>query len=100
MNDKLLAIRRSVSVRHWLGRLGGHSIDLAYHTGGIVLLLRDSVATLFSTPLRWSSTLDQNEPDWSYLFPSRIFNSTFHRDGPVAAIGLPTEIICRIAVYF
>ena len=59
MNDKLEAIRRSVSVRHWLERLGRRSLDLAYHTGGIVLLLRDTLVTLFTTPLRWYHTLDQ-----------------------------------------
>ena len=59
MNEKLETIRRSVSLRRWLVRLGSHSIELAQNTGGIVLLLRDSVATLFTTPLRWSSTIDQ-----------------------------------------
>ncbi len=59
MNEKLETIRHSVSLRRWLARLGSHSVELAHNTGGIVLLLRDSVATLFSTPLRWSSTIDQ-----------------------------------------
>lgn len=59
MKARLETLRRSVSVRLWLGRLGTRSMDLAYHTGGIVLLLRDAVSTLFSTPLRWRHTLDQ-----------------------------------------
>ena len=43
----------------WLARLGDRSMTLAYHAGGITLLLRDSVVTLFKTPLRWEHTLDQ-----------------------------------------
>lgn len=59
MNEKLEGIRRSVSLRLWLGRLGSQSLELAYHVGGIVLLFRDALRTLFNTPLRWKSTIDQ-----------------------------------------
>ncbi len=59
MDGKLEVLRRAVSIRLWLARLGGRSIDLAYHAGGIVLLFRDAVVTLFTTPLRWQHTLDQ-----------------------------------------
>lgn len=59
MNEKFEAIRRSVSLRLWLGRLGGQSLELAYNVGGIVLLFRDALVTLFNTPLRWKSTIDQ-----------------------------------------
>lgn len=59
MDAKFKTLRRAVSIRFWLGRLGEKSISLAYHAGGIVLLLRDSLVTLFSTPLRWQHTLDQ-----------------------------------------
>ena len=59
MRQRLEALRRSVSLRLWLGRFGTRSITLARDTGGIVLLLRDALNTLFSTPLRWRSTVDQ-----------------------------------------
>jgi phospholipid/cholesterol/gamma-HCH transport system permease protein len=52
-------LRRLVSIRIWLGRLGSKSLNLAYHGGGITLLFRDTVVTLFKTPLRWQATLDQ-----------------------------------------
>lgn len=48
-----------VSVKLWLGHLGEQSINLAYHGGGIILLLRDSLVTLFTTPLRWRDTIAQ-----------------------------------------
>jgi len=59
MKSAIENLRRAVSLRLWLGRLGSHSFDLVYNTGGIVLLLRDAVKTLFRTPLRWQSTLEQ-----------------------------------------
>ena len=59
MRTKLENLRRSVSLRLWLGRLGQRSIDLARQTGGIALLFRDTLVTLFSTPLRWQHTLEQ-----------------------------------------
>lgn len=59
MDSKLEVLRRAVSLRLWLGKLGEQSIGLAYHAGGIVLLLRDSLVTLATTPLRWQYTLDQ-----------------------------------------
>ena len=52
-------LKKWVSVRGWLARFGERSMELAYHTGGIVLLLRDAVVTLFKTPLRVQATLDQ-----------------------------------------
>ena len=52
-------LRQVVSVRLWLARLGRRSTSLAYNTGGITLLFRDTLVTLFRTPLRWQSTLDQ-----------------------------------------
>lgn len=59
IKSKLDSLRQRVSLRAWLGRFGERALDLAYHGGGITLLLRDSVATLFKTPLRWEATLDQ-----------------------------------------
>ena len=56
---KFEKLRRLVSIRVWLGQLGKQSLSLAYHAGGITLLLRDTVRTLFKTPLRWQATLDQ-----------------------------------------
>ena len=59
MKAKLENLRQAVSARTWLARLGNQSISLAYHAGGITLLLRDSLSTLFKTRLRWQYTLDQ-----------------------------------------
>lgn len=59
MNSRFVSIRRIVSLRLWLGRLGSRSLELAYHAGGITYLLRDTLVTLFSTRLRWHHTLDQ-----------------------------------------
>lgn len=59
MDSKLEVLRRAVSLRLWLARLGERSINLAYHTGGIVLLFRDALVTLFTTPLRWQHTFEQ-----------------------------------------
>lgn len=59
MNRRLETLRKTVSVRHWLAGFGRQSLNFAYHAGGISLLFRDAVATLFSTPLRWQYTLDQ-----------------------------------------
>ncbi len=59
MHPKLKELRRSVSLRLWLGRFGSNSISFARHAGGITLLLRDAVTTLFTTPLRWQATIDQ-----------------------------------------
>lgn len=59
MDNKLEVLRRAVSLRLWLARLGERSINLAYHTGGIALLFRDALATLFTTPLRWQHTFEQ-----------------------------------------
>jgi len=59
MQGKLDTLRRAVSLRLWLGRLGERSLTLAYHAGGLTLLFRDTLAVLFTTPLRWRHTLDQ-----------------------------------------
>jgi phospholipid/cholesterol/gamma-HCH transport system permease protein len=59
MDSRLTSLRRAVSIRLWLGRLGERSVEIARNAGGITLLLRDTLHTLFVTPLRWHSTLDQ-----------------------------------------
>jgi phospholipid/cholesterol/gamma-HCH transport system permease protein len=59
MDRRFESLRRAVSIRAWIGRLGTRSMELARDTGGIALLLKDSVTTLCSTPLRWRHTLDQ-----------------------------------------
>src|SRR3989338_6935030 len=48
-----------VSGRLWLGRLGEQCLNLAYHTGGIAILFRDTCRSLLKTPLRWEATLEQ-----------------------------------------
>lgn len=57
--SKLEILRRAVSVRLWLARLGERSMALASQAGGITLLFRDTLVVLFTTPLRWRHTLDQ-----------------------------------------
>lgn len=59
MKPTLDSLRQAVSLRLWLARLGSRSISLVHHAGGITLLLRDTLITLFKTPLRWQSTLEQ-----------------------------------------
>ena len=59
MENKLDTIRQAVSIRAWLARFGDGSLKLAAHAGGITLLLRDAVVTLFGTPLRRQHTLEQ-----------------------------------------
>ena len=59
VQGKLEGLRRAVSIRLWLTQLGEGSLALASHAGGISLLLRDSLVTLFRTPLRMQSTFEQ-----------------------------------------
>jgi len=59
MNPRLQGLRRAVSVRTRLARFGEDSLAFAAHAGGITLLLRDSLVTLFKTPLRGQATLEQ-----------------------------------------
>lgn len=59
MNAKLETLRRTVSIRLWLARLGSRSLALAYHAGGLTLFFWDSLVTLFTRPLRWKHTLEQ-----------------------------------------
>ncbi len=58
-SDKIHTLRRIVSLRHWLSKTGAYFLMLSYHAGGISFLLKDTMATLLTTPLRWSATLDQ-----------------------------------------
>jgi phospholipid/cholesterol/gamma-HCH transport system permease protein len=57
--NKVHALRSLLSVRGNLRNVGQGAMSLAYHAGGITLLLKDSVVALFTTPLRWKSTIDQ-----------------------------------------
>ena len=59
MKPAIENLRQAVSLRLWLGRLGSHSVNLVRDAGGITLLFRDAVLTLFRTPLRWGSTVEQ-----------------------------------------
>lgn len=59
MKLPLETLRKTVSVRLWLDRLGHQSIELAYHAGGITLLFRDALTALFTTKLRGRHTLEQ-----------------------------------------
>ena len=53
------SLRKMVPLRGWLKKFGRQSIQLAYDAGGIFYLFRDTFHTLFTTPLRGSSTIDQ-----------------------------------------
>ncbi len=57
--SRLDSLRRLVSLRGWLEKLGKNSVDFSYHAGGIALLFKDTLGTLFSTRLRWDATLEQ-----------------------------------------
>ncbi len=57
--SKLDYLRKFVSVRGWLRRIGQQSIEFSFNAGGITLLFQDTLRVLFSTPLRWQATLDQ-----------------------------------------
>lgn len=59
MASKIHSLRRVVSVKSWLHRIGHHSLIIFYHAGGISYLFRDTFRELFSTRLRWSSTVSQ-----------------------------------------
>ncbi len=56
---KIHSLRRYVSLRGWLRRIGEGSMNFAYHAGGISFLLTDTLRTFFKTKLRWRATLDQ-----------------------------------------
>jgi phospholipid/cholesterol/gamma-HCH transport system permease protein len=56
---KFRGIRRLLSIRGNLRHVGQRSMSLAYHAGGIWLLFWDAVHVLFTTPMRWKTTLDQ-----------------------------------------
>ncbi len=56
---KFGSLRRWVSLRGWLHKLGEGSIALAYNAGGITFLFLDTLHILFTTKLRWNATLDQ-----------------------------------------
>src|SRR3712207_6357739 len=58
-SSRIHSLRRVVSLRGWLKRVGVGSINLSMHAGGIAMLLRDTVAILLHTPLRWKATVDQ-----------------------------------------
>ncbi len=52
-------IRRWVSIRTWLEHFGEQSIRFAYHAGGLTYLLKDALRSLFTSRLRWHSTVEQ-----------------------------------------
>ena len=58
-DSKIESLRSAVSMRLWLDRIGDKAIRLSYDAGGISLLLKDTLHTLFTTKLRWNATLDQ-----------------------------------------
>jgi phospholipid/cholesterol/gamma-HCH transport system permease protein len=59
IHTKIHSLRRVVSIRGWLKKIGTKSIEAAHQAGGISLLFRDTLHTLVKFPLRWDATLDQ-----------------------------------------
>lgn len=56
---KINTLKKAVSLRMWLERIGAHSVEFFSHAGGITLLFRDTLHVLFTTPLRWQATFEQ-----------------------------------------
>lgn len=52
-------MRQLVVVRAMVQTVGQLSINLSYHAGGLALLLKDTLTTLFKTKLKWDLTIDQ-----------------------------------------
>lgn len=59
MESKVKSLRRAVSVRAWVAKLGRAFLQVASHVGGLMLLLNATLKSLFKTKLRWEATLDQ-----------------------------------------
>lgn len=53
------SLRRYISAKNWLYALGKHSLIFFEQAGALAFLLRDTVVTIFRTPLRWNATVDQ-----------------------------------------
>lgn len=56
---KIHSLRRLVSLRGWMARIGDQSIYLSHDVGGISLLFQETIHTLVSTKLRWHAAVDQ-----------------------------------------
>lgn len=59
IHSQISVVRRVVSIRGTLRKIGTSSMALASNAGGIFLLFTDSVFTLCTTRIRWKATLDQ-----------------------------------------
>lgn len=59
LESKIQRLRALVSMRRWLAEFGAASLSTSFHAGGLSLLLKDTLHILFTTKLRWSTTLDQ-----------------------------------------
>ncbi len=59
MPTEIDKIKRIVSLRVWLAKVGDQSIKLASVAGGLSYLLRDTWQIMTSTRLRWPATLEQ-----------------------------------------
>lgn len=53
------ALRQLVSVRRWLTKIGENFLVFSFNAGGVSFLLKDTLQSLFSAPLRWAATIDQ-----------------------------------------
>ncbi|MBI3313511.1 MAG: ABC transporter permease [Candidatus Omnitrophica bacterium] len=58
-HSRFHTLRRWISLRGWLRRVGHLSLVLAEHAGGISLLFKDTLRIFFSTKIRWRATLEQ-----------------------------------------
>ncbi len=59
MVSEIEKLKRLVSLRAWLAKIGDQSIQLAYVTGGLSYLFKDTWQVMTTTKLRWNATVDQ-----------------------------------------
>ncbi len=56
---RLSELRKLASAEIWFSHLGDIAIRIAYHAGGISILLVQTIKTLISSRIRWKATVDQ-----------------------------------------
>lgn len=53
------SVRKVVELRAWVGHFGAICLSFCRHTGGLTLMLRDTLVSLMTTRLKWKLTLIQ-----------------------------------------
>lgn len=59
IKSQFSAVRRVISIRGSLRKIGTTSMAFAGNAGGISLLFTDTLKALFTTKIRWKATMDQ-----------------------------------------